>query len=377
MLFRKRMLINTEPIQPISPMPQLPENYQGQDQLPKQPEPMPSRNEDLKSRLLFPKPALPPRDTPAQFNGIGDEELDRIIEIAGYAYDPVQDIFYSTLNPWQRNVGYCRLYDEAAALLGMIIDCEPIYFNYDNRKWMISFWKGQYDMVCGGEIGVYTSGIHLDIPDIFTGTFYNSVNDSELLQMSYVLKKNGQILFTRSDRHWWLTGFKLGEFAQPWELTMDIEITFPNKKMLNAFLEGFRNAGYGDYEYSVNGNTFSFTFDTPRTPQPTTRTPQTDRIIQEKNRLLCELYKEITRDGTTVREKLRILKEEAPELYEKAIKIGSNQQFYQIFYVLIISAMYLLAAFSEGSPNDEMYLSRKKKEILKTLKRKIETLGRN
>jgi len=374
MLFRRRRQVYNELAQPI---PQLPENLQDTEQLTQHPELYEQMPDDFRSSLLFQRPALPVRGDTTLSNSTGDEELDKLIEIAGYAYDPIQDIFYSILNPWQRNVGYCRLYDEAAAPLGMIIDCEPIYFNYDNRKWMISYWKGQYDMVCGGEIGVYTSGIKLNIPDIFTGSFYNSVSDSELLQMSYVLKKNGKILFSRSDKHWWLTGFKLGEFAQPWELTMDIEITFPNREMLIAFLDGFRKAGYNDYEYSIVGNTFSFTFDTPRTTQPKTRTPQTDRIIQEKNKLLCEMYQEITRGGATVKEKLRILKEEAPELYEKALKIGSNKQFFQVFYVLIISAMYLLTAFSEGAPNDKKYLSRKKKDILKTLKRKIEALGIN
>jgi len=59
--------------------------------------------------------------------GTGNDELDKAIEIAGYSYDPKQDIFYSTMDPWQRDIGYCRLYDELAAPLGMIIDCEPIY----------------------------------------------------------------------------------------------------------------------------------------------------------------------------------------------------------------------------------------------------------
>jgi hypothetical protein len=29
----------------------------------------------------------------------------------------------------------------------MIIDCEPNHFEYRGKKWMLSFWKGQYDMV--------------------------------------------------------------------------------------------------------------------------------------------------------------------------------------------------------------------------------------
>ena len=35
------------------------------------------------------------------------------------------DIFYSLNDCWQRDFGYCRLYDEACAPLAMIIDCEP------------------------------------------------------------------------------------------------------------------------------------------------------------------------------------------------------------------------------------------------------------
>src|SRR5665647_1009964 len=77
--------------------------------------------------------------------GTGSDELDKAIEIAGYSYDQKQDIFYSTMDPWQRDIGYCRLYDELAAPLGMITDCEPIHFEYLEKKWMIGFWKGQYD----------------------------------------------------------------------------------------------------------------------------------------------------------------------------------------------------------------------------------------
>ena len=100
-----------------------------------------------------------------------EDELYEIIESAGYSYDPVQEIFYSNMYSWQRDMGYCRLYDEASAPLNMIIDCEPIYFEYGNKRWMIEFWKGQYGMTAGGEIGVYTTeGPDLSIPGIFNGT---------------------------------------------------------------------------------------------------------------------------------------------------------------------------------------------------------------
>ncbi|MFZ3101813.1 MAG: DUF4474 domain-containing protein [Desulfitobacteriaceae bacterium] len=261
----------------------------------------------------------------------GNDELNKAIEIAGYSYDPNQDIFYSNLNPWQRNLGYCRAYDEAAAPLGMIIDCEPIYFDYSEKKWMIGLWKGQYDLVTGGEIGIYTGALDLKIPSIFNNTFYNSASNADLLPMSYTLKKNGNTLFTRTGKHWWLTGFKLGEFSEPFELTMDIAITLHNEIMREAFLTGLRKAGYSDVEFIVDKNTVSFTFSIPHTLQPITRTKVTDRIIQRKNELLCDKYQDITRTSLNIQDKIKAIEEQAPEIYEKIIKMGKSKPLYKIF----------------------------------------------
>lgn len=229
----------------------------------------------------------------------GRAMLDKLIAFFGYAYDSNQDIFYSTMDSWQRNVGFCHLYDQAGAPLSMIMDCEPVYFEYGGEKWLIEFWKGQYGMVTGGEIGVYTGGIDVKILGIYNDTFYNCASDDDLLEMSYTLKKNGNTLFTREGKHWWLTGFKLGEFSEPSELSMDISITLKDEIMRDAFLAGFSTAGYSDAEYNVVGNTVSFTFNIPRTSQPSTRTPATDWIIQRKNEFLCNMYQEIISKGKT------------------------------------------------------------------------------
>lgn len=108
--------------------------------------------------------------------------------------------------------------------------------------------------------------------------------------MSYTLKKNGNPLFTREGKHWWLTGFKLGEFSNPSELTMDITITLHNVIMRDAFVTGLWNAGYPLDEFTRNGTTVSFTFAKPYTPPPLTRIPKTDQLIQRKNELLCVNY---------------------------------------------------------------------------------------
>ncbi|ODA39075.1 DUF4474 domain-containing protein [Desulfosporosinus sp. BG] len=261
----------------------------------------------------------------------GNHELDNMIEIAGYSYDLKQDIFYSTMDPWQRNIGYCRLYDEAAALMGMIIDCEPIHFDYLDKKWMIGLWKGQYDLVTGCEIGVYTDAHDLNILGLFNGAYYNCASNNDLLEMKYTLKKNGNTLFTREGEHWWLTGFKLGEFSGPSELTMDIDITLHNVLMRDAFIGGLWNAGYSLDQFTRNGNTVSFTFDIPHTPPPMTRTPTIERIMQWKNEQLCNKYQEITGKSNNMQDKLKAVKELAPEMYPKIIRTGKSSQLYEMF----------------------------------------------
>jgi hypothetical protein len=267
--------------------------------------------------------------------GTGDITLDEVIEAAGYSYDIKQDIFYSNLDAWQRDMGYCRLYDEAAAPMGMIIDCEPIYFEYDNKKWMIELWKGQYDLTTGCEIGVYTTeGPDLNIAGVFKGTFYYCASNEDLLHMSYTLIKNGEKLFTREDKHWWLTGFKLGEFSEPLELEMNLNITLKDETMCNVFIKGLQKAGYSKDEIVMDGNTVGLKFDKPRTPQPITRTAKTDEIIQWKNKLLCDKYQEITGPYDNFPDKVNAIREQAPELYEKIINMGKTKSLFDKYEII-------------------------------------------
>ena len=274
----------------------------------------------------------------------GNEELDNIVEIAGYSYDPKQDIFYSDMDPWQRGIGYCRLYDEAAAPLGMIIDCEPIHFVYGGKKWMIAFWKGQYDLVTGCEIGVYTGALNQTIPG-----FYHCASNEDLLQMSYTLIKNNKADFTREGTHWWLTGFRLGEFSEPSELMMDVKITLKNESMCEAFVNGLRNAGYSDDEFITERDrtTVRFKFDVPHTRQPITRTPRTDRLIQIKNQQLCLKYQEITKTSTTMPDKIKAIEKQAPELYGKIMRLRKSKALFEIIetlsIVVILTGMLVLS----------------------------------
>lgn len=270
---------------------------------------------------LFPPPDLP-----------DVEEFKKLLGDAGYSYDPRQDIFYSRMDAWQRKYGYCRLYDEAAAPTGMIIDSDPVRFEYGGKRWLIQFWKGQYYLNTGCEIGVYyTEEPDLDLPGLFKGTFYKCADNANRLDMSYILLKNGKELFRRAGKHWWLTGFKPGEFSEPWELTMRIRITLKDAEMCRSFVRAMKKIGYRNLEMVIDGTTVSFTFDKPRTPQPLTRTEETDWIIQRNNERICSLFQEITGASTSWPEKLKAVREKEPFLYKAIINIGKTKQIFKAF----------------------------------------------
>lgn len=251
------------------------------------------------------------------------DKISELIYLAGYAYDNSQNIFYSHINAWQRKFGYCRLYDEAAAPMGMIVDCEPIYFEYQGKKWLIEFWKGQYDLTTGCEVGVYyTKRPELVIPGVFNGTFYDCVSNEDMLPMSCILRKNHLRVITRKAVHWWLTGFKVGEFSEPYELSMDITITFKDQDMANAFIGGLMRAGYSRNEFVLIGNTVSLTFDKTHTKQPVTRTKLTDRLIQWKNKLMCKMFMKFTSAYNTMPEKLQVIRKRVPFIYRKIMLVG-------------------------------------------------------
>lgn len=255
--------------------------------------------------------------------------INLAIESAGYAYDERQDIFYSQMNAWQRKYGYCQLYDEAAAPLSMIIDCEPIRFDYGGKRWLIELWKGQYGMTTGCEVGVYTTtGPDLDIPGVFNGTLYDSAGEEDYLYLAFLLRKGSKILFRREEKHWWLTGFKLGEFSEPEELVLEVAVTLKDQIMRDAFLTALKETGYTNREVRVFHNTVWILFSKPFSPQPFTRIEATDRLTQRKNQMMCQTYEKITKGYHLAPQKIAILKQKAPDLFEWILKMGKPIQLF-------------------------------------------------
>jgi len=203
----------------------------------------------------------------------------------GYEFDqldPNKPHFFTSNDAWQRNFGFCKMYDDLAPLIAFYYDTERIFFEYGDYDWMVQLWKGQYGFIfIGSEIGIY----HKDKDR--TEEFYDCVDDTNRLDMKMTLYSYGadgkeQVLFDRPEgKYWWITGFvpgKLTKFADRSELKVVAKITFFDEEMTNAFLEGFKSTGFVEESewtepelqpnkkytrkkfYSVSGNTVSLTW---------------------------------------------------------------------------------------------------------------------
>ncbi|HWQ78754.1 MAG TPA: DUF4474 domain-containing protein [Anaerovoracaceae bacterium] len=261
-----------------------------------------------------------------------EKDFDELLSDAGYEYDPSRDIFITKMNCWQKKYGYCRLYDEACPPMCLIIDSEPVEFDYNGKHWLIEFWKGQYYLNTGFEIGVYnTDNPELDIPELFTGTLYDSVGKEDMLEIQFILYKNGKELFFREEKHWWLTGFKTGEFSEPSELTARIRIAFKDTVMCHNFIKAMKKIGYQDQEILTNGIVAEFMFDKPHTEQPLTRTADTDWIMQRYNEHCCKVFQDVTAGCNTWPEKLTAIRTKEPYLYKAVIGVGKTAEVFKAF----------------------------------------------
>ena len=153
--------------------------------------------------------------------------------VFGYLYDPAEKCFYTSDDPWQRNVGYNSIFDTAAPMALMGFDTVRLRFEYQDKDWMIQLWKGQYGLIFyGAEIGVYTK------PKDRVLMHYDCASDADMLKMSMTFRENksGQWVekFTRPyGYYWWCTGFLPGNIAGKYEtLSLDVRITAKDYDML-------------------------------------------------------------------------------------------------------------------------------------------------
>lgn len=245
--------------------------------------------------------------------------LDELIAPFGYAYLPAQDIFTSRLDVWQRDFGYCTLYDKAASRFNMIFDCLPIYFDYEGKTWLLELWKGQYGINTGAEIGVYYADRILEKKE-YTTTLFQSVEDCDMPALSFRLFRKGVQIADVCARHWWLTAFSLGRFSESADLYMQACITFATHSLAHAFIKGLINAGYPEDDIHLNCNTVTFSF-TKSAVRCGCSAGFRIKLAQRINHFWCKVYLFITRPFCLSLDRILYLYYYLPVIFRKILRI--------------------------------------------------------
>ncbi len=251
------------------------------------------------------------------------EKLARINQISvplGFRYKLSQDVFTSEIDAWQKECGYCAFYDSQAPVFHMIFDCEPIYFDYNGVTWLVEFWKGQYGITTGCEIGCYKADCILTESER-KSTLFETVSGEEIPVFSVTLLRDGLPVSRLCKKHWWLTSFCTGKYTEPENLAMKITIAFPSVGMCEAFAGGLMEAGYHRSEFYLSGEACALTFSVPHSLQPFLRRSFYSRWIQLKNRILIFLFLEITKPFRFTLDRLILLYEYLPFLSRRILKL--------------------------------------------------------
>lgn len=252
--------------------------------------------------------------------------LNQIIHPFGFTYDNCEDIFSSTVDAWQHEFGYRTLFDYTASHFNMVFDCEPVYFNYNNQTWLIEFWKGQYGINTGAEIGVYYADEILT-PKQYPYAQFHSASEKQMLPMSIKLEHHYKPLFRVQDRHWWLTGFRMGTFSQPKDLTMHISITFPHNTMMQSFIDSLQELGYKHDNFCICNNTLSFVFSSPLTkPQQKILHSLRNKLAQWMNHMFARLFCRITRPFSCTADRLLYLYYFLPFAFRHTVELRCSSR---------------------------------------------------
>lgn len=245
--------------------------------------------------------------------------LDELIEPFGFRYIAAQDIFTSRIDALQRKFGYCSLYDKSALTFHMVFDCLPVYFNYNGRTWLIEFWKGQYGINTGGEIGIYYADDIIP-KDQWNTTVFQSVEDKDMAGLSFNLFRKGMGIADVGARHWWLTAFSVGRFSNPKDLYMRASISFPHHEMAEAFAQGLENTGYCRKDICVCHNTVSFSFTKSFHKYGFFRRLRIN-VVQCINHFWCRVYLSVTRPFCLSLDKILYLYYYLPFTFRKILRI--------------------------------------------------------
>lgn len=234
----------------------------------------------------------------------------------GFSFLKEQDIVVSNNDAWQRDMGYCDFYDLNAPSINIVMDSEPIYFEYQDKEYRIEFWKGQYGISTGAEVGIYIHDFDSDLKE----GYYRCARDDERLEICFQLQKKC-FLFSREGLSWWLTGFDVGKFSNPKDLKLSVCVRFPCKEMQIAFVEGLLKAGYTENKIRINCDCVCFNLCCPKNYKLNHCHKFKKCLKQIQNRINCAFFMRFTRYFNRTLDKLVYLSYLAPCLYNIIIRL--------------------------------------------------------
>lgn len=238
----------------------------------------------------------------------------------GYAFHCRCGFFSSTIDAWQKAAGYTWLYDYMAPRFQMVFDSIPVYFDYHGRTWLIEFWKGQYGINTGAEIGIYHADRLLSKAEYQTALF-QAAGEGEMLPCSLQLLEGDGTYVQISERHWWLTAFLPGVFSCPSNLCLKAAVCFPNREMLESFFRGLCQAGYPEDKIAVQNLRVSFVFRQPLPQHYNLLTRFHRRLSQFLNRIYCRLFVWITRPFVCAQDRILFLYYYIPFCFRKLMRL--------------------------------------------------------
>lgn len=252
--------------------------------------------------------------------------LNETIRPFGYQYLTCEDVFLSAYDAWQREFGYTRRYDCFAPWFNMVFDCRPICFHYKNRTWMIEFWKGQYGINTGAEIGIYCADTIVPQKKQKRHLFH-TISDRDVPVFSMILYRSGKKIAGLSMPHWWLAVFRMGCFSRPEDLCTSLSVSFRERGMACAFADALADAGYRREEIKLCGSCVSFPFCSPGVPAGCSWLTRLIRIFtQMENRLFCRLFLAVTRPFGCTTDRLVFLYYYLPFCFRRCLRLHKTRK---------------------------------------------------
>lgn len=248
--------------------------------------------------------------------------LNELAEPFGFCYIEEEEVFSSRRDAWQRKGGYEALYDKAAPSLNMILDAWPVYFEYKGCTWLIEFWKGQYGINTGGEVGVYRTR-EIVPPFFYPVTHFDAVEDVEMPEIYCTLERKENTIYCLQQKHWWLTGFRMGLWSRPKDLRMMSTITFQDVGQAEAFYEGLRASGRPANKFRLCQNSVYVRMDFS---VEVSRLARLHRLlVQSVNWLYCQLYRIVTAPFQTTVDRMLFLYEQMPRCFRRMLRLARRK----------------------------------------------------